>query len=120
MKEKVESMIRDAKMELRTFDTSSMEIRLKAIIQPMKSRIENSKRIITEEMLKKVEESRRIVTTSVKTLEVANPENVLKRGFAIVTASGNRIVRRPEDVADGEHIGIKLSEGELVAKVTFP
>ena len=117
MLERIESMIRDAKMELRTFDASSMEIRLKSIIQPMRSRIENSRRSVTEKMQGRLEEARRTVRNCERTLELANPENVLKRGFAIVIAEGGKIVRNPEQLEGGEVIGIKLSEGEIAAKV---
>lgn len=117
MRERLELLIRDAKMELRTFDTDSMQIRLKSIIQPMRNTIENSKRTICDRMSAVVEEAKRTVRNGEKTLELANPENVLKRGFAIVMAEGGRIVRSPNEVEDGEVIGIKLSEGELAARI---
>jgi len=115
--DKMNLLIKDARMELRTFDTSSMEIRLKSLLQPLKSKIEDSKRIITDSIKNKIEDSKKTIKACSVTLEVANPENVLKRGFAVVMDEDGKIIRNPNQVGQGEIIGIKLAEGEIGAKV---
>lgn len=115
--EKMENLIRDAKMELKTFDSSSMEIRLKSIIQNQKSKIENSKYFLEDEIKSKTKNARILIENSIKTFEIANPENVIKRGFAVVRKTYGKIVKNTTELSNNEEINIKLSNGEIKAKV---
>lgn len=115
--EKMENLIRDAKMELKTFDSSSMEIRLKSIIQNQKSKIENSKYFLEDEIKSKTKNARILIENSIKTFEIANPENVIKRGFAVVRKTDGKIVKNTTELSNNEEINIKLSNGEIKAKV---
>lgn len=115
--EKMENLIRDAKMELKTFDSSSMEIRLKSIIQNQKSKIENSKYFLEDEITSKTKNARILIENSIKTFEIANPENVIKRGFAVVRKADGKIVKNTTELSNNEEINIKLSNGEIKAKV---
>lgn len=115
--EKMENLIKDAKMELKTFDSSSMEIRLKSIIQNQKSKIENSKYFLEDEITSKTKNARILIENSIKTFEIANPENVIKRGFAVVRKADGKIVKNTIELSNNEEINIKLSNGEIKAKV---
>lgn len=115
--EKMENLIKDAKMELKTFDSSSMEIRLKSIIQNQKSKIENSKYFLEDEITSKTKNARILIENSIKTFEIANPENVIKRGFAVVRKADGKIVKNTTELSNNEEINIKLSNGEIKAKV---
>lgn len=115
--EKMENLIKDAKMELKTFDSSSMEIRLKSIIQNQKSKIENSKYFLEDEIKSKTKNARILIENSIKTFEIANPENVIKRGFAVVRKADGKIVKNTTELSNNEEINIKLSNGEIKAKV---
>jgi len=49
-------------------------------------------------------------------LELANPDNLLKRGYAVVLREGRRI-SRVEDAPPGTQITLHLSDGHLTATV---
>jgi exodeoxyribonuclease VII large subunit len=43
---------------------------------------------------------------------------VLERGYAIVRDGGGRVVKNAADAPDGTELQIRLSTGELAARVT--
>jgi len=53
---------------------------------------------------------------SKKLLELLNPQNILKRGYAVVR-SGKKVVRRSKDVVKGQALEILLADGNINAKV---
>lgn len=113
----MEQIVSEAKIELRSFDGPSMEIYLKTLIQPLEARIENSRRTLSDTIEEIAKSLRQRIGVCSNTLEVANPENVLKRGFAVVATSDGKIIRNPGQVKDGEIVGIRLAEGQMAAKV---
>lgn len=52
-----------------------------------------------------------------QTLQTLDPEAVLKRGYAVVRAEGDRVVDVAESVSVGEMIHIQLAQGAIVAQV---
>ena len=51
------------------------------------------------------------------TLNAINPEAVLQRGYAIVQDADGRIVRSPLHLQQGQHLHLRLAEGEVGASV---
>jgi exodeoxyribonuclease VII large subunit len=47
-----------------------------------------------------------------------SPASTLQRGYAVVQRSDGAVVRRPEDVEDGEQVAVRLADGQLTARVT--
>ena len=52
-----------------------------------------------------------------RALETVSPLATLSRGYAIVTTSGDKIVRNAADVKTGETIHTRLAKGRLVSTV---
>ncbi len=52
-----------------------------------------------------------------RALETVSPLATLSRGYAIVTASGDKILRNAADVITGETIHTRLAKGQLVSTV---
>ena len=50
-------------------------------------------------------------------LESLSPVAVLGRGYAIATRLDGRVIRGPDDVADGERFGLRLGRGTISARV---
>jgi exodeoxyribonuclease VII large subunit len=50
-------------------------------------------------------------------LMALSPVAVLERGYSIVTDADGRVVRRPQDVAVGAALTVRLHQGELLAQV---
>lgn len=50
-------------------------------------------------------------------LRALGPATVLRRGYAVVTGADGRVLRRADEAAVGERIGVRLAAGALVAQV---
>ena len=50
-------------------------------------------------------------------LRALSPTATLARGYAVVQRPSGEVVRRPDDVATGERLRVRLAEGELAATV---
>ncbi len=66
-----------------------------------------------ENLVKDVEES---IHTSVKVIELSNPERQLKHGYSIVR-SGGTIVKSKKDVKEGDCLDIMVSDGTITSKI---
>jgi exodeoxyribonuclease VII large subunit len=58
------------------------------------------------------------VATLAQSLAHLNPQAVLDRGYAIVTAADGAIVRDAASLAVGDDVGIALARGSVGAKIT--
>ena len=63
-----------------------------------------------------VERKRAALENATARLRVLSPKSTLGRGYAIVRGSDG-IVRSSEDLAQGEHVDVQLSEGGFGARV---
>jgi len=52
-----------------------------------------------------------------QTLQTLDPESVLKRGYAVVKAAGDRVVDAPDQVQVGEQLEVQLARGSLTVEV---
>ena len=52
------------------------------------------------------------------TIQVTSPEDILKRGYSIVTDSNNRTVKSNSDLKKGNKINIRFAKGKIKAEVT--
>lgn len=91
--------------------------RLMAIIQNQRMRQESALALLPQAMARLSREQTTRITTLERLLKGYNPENVLRRGYAIVRA-GDRVIQGPSGVKVGEDIMIQLAKGKLGAKVT--
>ena len=64
----------------------------------------------------RVSEAREKLKTVSRTLEAMNPENVLARGYAIVT-KGGAAVRSSAQVAGGDVVAIRFASGMADAQI---
>ncbi|MDB9528091.1 exodeoxyribonuclease VII large subunit [Oscillatoria sp. CS-180] len=52
-----------------------------------------------------------------QTLKTLDPESVLRRGYAVVRAEGDRVINSNQQVSVGDNLHIRLAEGAIIAKV---
>jgi exodeoxyribonuclease VII large subunit len=60
----------------------------------------------------------KVLEVTMASLDAMSPLSVLKRGFSITERPDGSIVSRTEQVAEGERINIRLSDGALKAEIT--
>ena len=49
-------------------------------------------------------------------LQLVNPKNILKRGYAIVQDKNNKIINNPDDVASNQDLEITLAKGKMTVR----
>lgn len=87
----------------------------------LKLKIENEKIILSTEKIKKLslismqKENTKLKSYS-KILEIINPEQVIKRGYALLLKNG-KIISSSKNVATGDILHIKMKDGELISEV---
>jgi exodeoxyribonuclease VII large subunit len=52
-----------------------------------------------------------------QTLQTLDPESVLKRGYAVVRAEGDRVIDDANQVQVGEELQVQLAQGSLTVEV---
>jgi len=53
-----------------------------------------------------------------RALTLLDPQDVLDRGYAIVTTAGGEVLREATQVRRGEHLALRLAQGKIEASVT--
>ena len=68
----------------------------------------------------RLEQLRAYLSVQQERLAAADPQNALKRGFALVRKPDGRLARRAEELPPGTPLDIALSEGQVQAQVVNP
>jgi exodeoxyribonuclease VII large subunit len=89
---------------------------LKGYVQNQQRRLDSLHNEGTVAMKNNLEEARKRLGLAAASLDALSPLGVLKRGYAIAQANG-RLVRDSRDVAIGDKIKVRLSQGNLKTRV---
>jgi exodeoxyribonuclease VII large subunit len=68
-------------------------------------------------MVDKLATARRELASSAARLDAMSPLSVLSRGYAIATDQAGRAIRDATSTQPGDRIGIRVSNGRIVARV---
>ena len=69
-------------------------------------------------MQRRLKDAKAEATHKQSLLRSLGPEQILGRGYAIVTDSGGKVIRQAQGMAVGEDINVRLQRGRLTAVVT--
>ena len=87
-------------------------------IQQVKDRVKQLSRIMTQSHATLIKNRQASLSEKSSQLEALSPLATLKRGYAIVSEEANgKIVRNSDEIAEGEKLRIRLSNGALTAEV---
>ncbi|MEC8644181.1 MAG: exodeoxyribonuclease VII large subunit [Pseudomonadota bacterium] len=87
-------------------------------IQQINDRVKQLSRIMTQSHATLMKNRQASLSERSSQLEALSPLATLKRGYAIVSEEANgKIVRNSEEIAEGEKLRIRLSNGALTAEV---
>lgn len=113
-----ELLVPDRTHLLRELALARLEIGrlLSAGVQNGKKDLALQAEILADAVTRVMVHSRESIDYAKKLLNLLNPQNILKRGYAVVR-SGKKVVRSPEDVAKGMPLQILLSDGTIKAEV---
>ena len=87
-------------------------------IQEMRQRVDDLSERIDSENRRKIALLQERLSSRSKALDNANPDNLLKRGYAMITRTDDGTsVSKTDDAPVGSGITIKLQDGELAARI---
>ena len=115
LEEKMSSLIREARMELRAFDAESMEIRLRSILSPLKARLDAASEQAAAKIRDAAKDASARILSCRRTLEDASPESIMRRGYAVVRDGSGNVIRKASDAAPGCELSITLADGTISA-----
>ncbi|GAB5493351.1 MAG: exodeoxyribonuclease VII large subunit [Phototrophicaceae bacterium] len=104
-----------------TIDTLNRNITMASpqrTIQDMRQRVDDNSERFKLSSLRQIERSRERLLATMTALDNANPETLLKRGYAIISHSDDDSpITSIKDVSIGTGITIKLKDGDLNARI---
>jgi len=87
-------------------------------IQQVNDRVKQLSRLMTQNHATLMKNRQASLSEKSSQLEALSPLATLKRGYAIVSKENSgKIIRNSDEINEGENLGIRLSNGDLVAQV---
>ena len=109
--EKMKSMVKQ-------FSTDNMELKFRAIEQPLLSRLDNAKEALIQNIMQKVKDTKLLVENCHAILESASPQTILARGYSMVRNKETKeIITNTEKLSKGTQIEIVSANGRFTAIV---
>ena len=114
----VSGRIERARLATRPFAPEDLELRFRSILQPRLLRFDDAKEELCDALADRAADARRRIGLVVKTLEAADPHDILARGYSVVVdeATG-RVVRDAAALKPGNRITVRPLRGSAVARV---
>lgn len=113
----IKQKVEQKRLLIRAFNADSLEIRFRAIQQPLLNRFDNAKQNLVKNMNERIKDLRVRIKNCTAVLESSSPEAIFKRGYSMVRTKDGTVVRSASQVAQGELVEITPAEGHITAKV---
>ena len=118
LKDSVSARIEHLKLLIKQFAPENFEHRIRTIELPFLNRLDNAKTALLSNIEEKILDTTRTIPPCVAVLETANPENILSKGYSMVTIKSSRkILKQKDEVSKGEEVEIRLSKGYVEAVI---
>ena len=117
----IEDKIERIKIMLHSFKPEALELRFRSIQQPLLLRFDDAKEEILNGMKDRLKDFRHRLDILTRTLEGANPQGILNRGYSIVcNKETGKTVRSFEEVSSGVLLTVRPAKGSFEARVEKP
>ena len=104
------------RLMIKGFTPESLEMKFRRIEQPLLMRLDDAKERLLYNMQTRLTDKKHRIALLMQTIEGANPQTILNRGYAIVyDQQTGKALRRAQDAAGGRKLRIRLAEGEITA-----
>ncbi|MDR2783553.1 MAG: exodeoxyribonuclease VII large subunit [Treponema sp.] len=114
----IKTRLERARFLAKPFTPAEMEYRFRAILQPYLVHFDDAKEELLISFGNRLADVRKRLALAKRTLETANPELVLEKGYSIVTnMETGCVVRAAADVKTGDALVIRPLRGEIRAVV---
>ncbi len=117
----IEDKIERIKIMLHSFKPEALELRFRSIQQPLLLRFDDAKEEILNGMKDRLKDFRHRLDILTRTLEGADPQGILNRGYSIVcNKETGKTVRSFEEVSSGVLLTVRPARGNFEARVEKP
>ncbi len=100
------------------FSAEGLELRFRRVIQPILQRFDDAKEYLIDGIRERARDASRRIELARASLEAADPQAVLARGFAVVTKTADgSVVRDAKRLKDGDTIDIRFAKGNSRARI---
>ena len=115
----VKQKVERTRLMLKGFNPDSLEIRFRAIQQPLLNRFENAKSALNQNIKDKIRDARTIIAQHKTILENASPDTIFARGYSmVIDKATGKVVRNAAMLSKNSEIEITPASGKISAVVT--
>ena len=115
----IQQKVERTRLLLRGFNPESLEIRFRAIQQPLLNRFANAKTALPQNLQDKIRELRNTIAQRKTILENASPKTIFERGYSmVVDKATGKVVRDAAILSKNSEIEITPASGKITATVT--
>lgn len=115
----VKQKVERTRLMLKGFNPDSLEIRFRAIQQPLFNRFENAKSALNQNIKDKIRDARTIIAQHKTVLENASPDTIFARGYSmVIDKATGKVVRNAAMLSKNSEIEITPASGKISAVVT--
>ena len=110
--------IQQVRLMTKTFTPDTLEMQFRRIEQPLLMRLDDAKERLLHNMQTRLTDAKHRLALLSQSIESANPQSILERGYAIVyDRQTGTVLRYTQDVSEGSKLRIKVADGEIYAEV---
>ena len=113
----IKQKIEKARLIIKSFDPSSLELRFRSIQQPLLNRFSMAQEDLVLNFQERIKNLKQKIQDCKIILENASPQTILNRGYSMVTDKDGKVIRSAKDALNGEEIIVKPAEGSFTAVV---
>lgn len=114
----INQKIERIKLMLKSFEPENLELKFRAIEQPLLLRFDNLKDSLVDNMNIRIKDTKLRIETCVSVLESASPKSIFERGYSMVLEKeSGKIIRNANQVKIGSKLEIVPAEGKISATV---
>ena len=115
----VKQKVERTRLMLKGFNPDSLEIRFRAIQQPLLNRFENAKAALNQNIKDKIRDARTVIAQHKTILENASPNTIFARGYSmVIDKATGKVVRDAAMLSKNSEIEITPASGKISAVVT--
>lgn len=117
--QQIQNRVEKIRLTVKSFDPQNMELKFRAIEQPLLSRFDNAKDNLFANINEKLRDTRQKIDNCVTVLENASPQTIFNRGYSMVRSKENGgIIRDATLLSPGAELEIIPAKGKISATVT--
>ena len=104
------------RLTIKGFTPESLEMKFRRIEQPLLMRLDDAKENLLYTMQARLTNTKHRLALLIRTIEGANPQEILNRGYSIVyNRQTGLVLRRAQDAVAACSLRIRLADGEIKA-----